>query len=124
MWYGVKSGATLQVNLTGTFTNSAWEIDGGTAAFTDPNFACQQGGFGGDGRGTLCTASTAGGGHQDDGGHMDWGMDKDGAGTGFTGPSEIPIRNTAGGSLVATLSGVLASLVVDGQGNIIRRSKQ
>jgi Ca2+-binding RTX toxin-like protein len=118
VWYGINSGATLVLNLTGTFTSTSWEIEGGTAEFTDPGFACQQGGFGGDARGTLCTASTSGGGFQNDGGHLDWGMDKDGSATGFNAPSQITVRDVAGGSVVETLSGARAELTVAPNGSI------
>jgi hypothetical protein len=129
-WYGVTTAGTLTFNLTGTFTATNWEIDGGTVQFTDPGFACAQGGFGAidpDGAGplptdglagTLCTYSGVGGGFQTDGGAQSWGMDLDGQGGGFTVPDMIEVRDAAGTNTLATLSGVLASLVVDGSGNI------
>lgn len=120
-WYGVTTGATLTVNLTGTFTDTSWEINGGTVQFSDPGFACQQGGFGDIGdplAGTLCTQSATGGGFQTDGGAQSWGMDLDGANTGFNTPSMIEVRDAAGTTTLATLSGVLASLTLDGAGNI------
>lgn len=129
-WYGITTGGTLTFNLTGTFTATNWEIDGGTVQFTDPGFACAQGGFGAidpDGAGplptdglagTLCTYSEVGGGFQTDGGAQSWGMDRDGQGGGFTAPDMIDVRDAAGTTTLATLSGVLASLVVDGSGNI------
>jgi hypothetical protein len=122
VWYGINAGATLEVNLTGTFTATSWEIDGGTATFTDPGFACQQGGFGGDARGTLCTPSTTGGGFQADGGHLDWGIDTDGSATGEVEPAMIVVRDFAGGPIVDTLSGVLASVSVDGSGTLTTNS--
>jgi hypothetical protein len=113
-WYGVQSGFTLTVALTGTFTSSAWSITGGTVAHSGGTtlFACQQGGFGGDGRGTLCTPSSTGGGFQADGGHLDWGMDTDGANTGSESPSQIVVKDAGGATVLTTLSGVLASLTV------------
>jgi hypothetical protein len=117
-WNGFNTGATLTVNLTGTFTDSAWDITGGTVAFSDPGFACQQGGFGGTGVGTLCLPSGAGGGNNpNDGSHLSWGMDLDGASTGTTGFTEVNVRNAVGGSVIETLSGVLASLSVSTAGD-------
>jgi hypothetical protein len=117
-WYGVKSGFTLTVALTGTFTSSAWSITGGTVAHSGGTtlFACQQGGFGGDGRGTLCTPSSTGGGFQADGGHLDWGIDTNGtdADTVSAGTRAIDVKDTGGATVLTTLSGVLASLTVSG----------
>jgi Ca2+-binding RTX toxin-like protein len=117
-WYGVTTSMTLTVNLTGTFTATDWDIDGGAVTFNDPNFACMQGGFGGDARGTLCSASTTGGGFQPTGGHISWGMDTDGNDTGSVSAAGIDVREPGGASLLTTLSGVIASLNVDGSGNI------
>ena len=72
------------MNLSGTFTNTAWTINGGAVTFSDAEFACQQGGFGGDARGTLCTPSITGGGFQADGKMLSWGMDVDGSTSGGT----------------------------------------
>jgi hypothetical protein len=117
-WYGITTSATLTVNLTGTFTNGAWTINGGAVTISDPGFACQQGGFGGTGAGTLCTPSTTGGGFQTTGGQLSWGMDTDGAGTGQTLATPIQVRDTAGAAVLTTLSGVRADLTLDGGGNL------
>jgi hypothetical protein len=66
--------------------------------------------------GVLCTPSTTAGGFTTNGSFLSWGLDQaTGAGTGV---GEIPVFNTTGTNLLATLSGVLASLTVDGAGNI------
>jgi hypothetical protein len=117
-WYGIDGG-TYTLNLTGTFTQSSWNITGGSALFVDPNFACQQIGFGGLPQGTLCTGSTTGGGWQLNGQHLSWGMDPDGRNTGSSaGPITV---NLAGGSSVI-LGGILASLTIDASGNITSSS--
>lgn len=118
VWYGVSSTATLTLNLTGTFTATTWEITGGTARLEDANFQCQQGGFGGSAPGfILCNPSTVAGGFQNNGAALSFGWDLDGAGTG-TAMGPIPVYDTAGTALQATLQGVLASLAVDVGGNI------
>jgi len=122
VWYGVSQSMTLTVDFTGTFTNTSWEITGGTVRFSDPNFACQQGGLGGDSRGILCTPSTTGGGFSADGSHLSWGMDTDGAGSGAGALAEIEIRDAAGTTVLGTLSGVLATLAIDAGGNISTNS--
>jgi len=112
VWYGVSNQMTLTVNLTGTFSATSWDITGGTVAFADPNFQCAIADF----SGVLCTPSTAGGGFQSDGSMLSWGMDQaTGANTGVGG---IQIFDAAGSTLLSTLSGVLASLAIDGSGNI------
>jgi hypothetical protein len=119
-WQGVSTGGTLTVNLSGTFTSSSWQVDGGFVAHTDPAFSCQQGGFGmtiDSQAGTLCTASTTGGQLQTNGSHLSWGFDPDAGATG-QGVGMIPVRSASGSTLVASLSGVLASLSIDGLGNI------
>lgn len=114
-WLGITTTGTLTVNLTGTFTNSAWSITGGTVAFADANFACQQGGFGGTGLGTLCLNSVvAGGQNAANGSNLSWGWDVDGAQTGNSAFTELEVRNAVGGSIIETLSGVLASVSVSG----------
>jgi hypothetical protein len=125
-WQGITKSGTLTLNLTGTFTNTAWNVTGGTVYFTDPGFACQQGGFGGADPGTLCLNSTVAGGQNTlaGGTHLSWGWDVDGARTGFTGAgglSEIDVRDAAGTTTLSTLSGVLASISVvsDGSDNVI-----
>jgi hypothetical protein len=117
-WYGVTTAATLTVNLTGTFSATNWTIDGGAVTFSDPGFACQQGGFGGSGAGTLCTPSGVGGGFSPSGGHLSWGIDTDGAGTGTTVATPIVVQNVGGDTTLATLGGVLANLSLDGGGAI------
>ena len=115
-WYGVTTGMTLTVNATGTFTQSSWSVTGGSVTWTDPNFACQQGGQGGDPRGTLCSASSSGGGFQPTGNHLSWGMDTDGIKTGSTSASAITVNLAGGGSV--SLAGMIASLSIDGAGNV------
>jgi hypothetical protein len=115
VWYGVSSVATLTVNLTGTFTATDWDITGGTATIADPAFQCAVADF----SGVLCASSTVGGGFQPDGSALSWGMDQGGGAGTPVGP--IKVYSEAGGSqsqLIATLSGVLASLTIDGSGNI------
>lgn len=118
-WQGVTTAATLTVNLTGVFTETAWDITGGTVRLFDGGFACQQGGLGSttDAQaGTLCTTSTAGGGQQPDGTHLSWGFDADAGGPGAIGA--VIVKDAGGAATLASLSGVLASLAVDGAGNI------
>jgi hypothetical protein len=115
-WYGVTNTMTLTVAATGTFTQSSWSVTGGAVTWSDPNFACQQGGFGGDGRGTLCSASATGGGFQPTGGHLSWGIDTDGFKTGSTSASAITVSLAGGGSI--SLAGMIASLSIDGAGNV------
>jgi hypothetical protein len=115
VWYGVSSAATLTVNLTGTFTATDWDITGGTVTITDPSFQCGVADF----SGVLCAASTVGGGFQADGSGLSWGIDQ---GTGGGTPvTPINVYSEVGGlqaDLIATLSGVLASLSVAGNGAI------
>jgi hypothetical protein len=112
VWYGVSNQMTLTVNLTGTFTPTNWEITGGTVAFADPAFQCAVADF----SGVLCTPSTTAGGFTTNGSFLSWGLDQaTGAGTGV---GQIPVFDTTGTNLLTTLSGVLASLTVDGAGNI------
>jgi hypothetical protein len=123
-WQGTNAGATLTLNLTGTFTNGSWSITGGTAAFLDAGFACQQGGNGSTSdpaAGTLCTKSGVAGGQTADGSHLSWGVDIDGAATANSAFTEINVRNAVGGSVIETLSGVLASLSISG-GNVTTNS--
>jgi hypothetical protein len=117
-WNGVTTAGTMAVSLTGTFTNSTWSITGGTVAFTDSGFGCQQGGFSSpDNIFCVGLGGAEYAGFQSDGAHLSWGVDADGAGTG-SGISQIEVYNAAGTSIIATLSGVLASLTIDGSGNI------
>ncbi len=111
VWYGITTTMTLAVNLTGTFTATDWDITGGAVTFNDPNLACAQGG---PGTQTLCNPSTSGGGFTPTGGHLSWGMDTDGAGTGTTVATPIDVRDQSGATTIATLGGVLADLSVAG----------
>lgn len=117
-WYGVTTAGTLTFALTGSFSGGSWSITGGAVTFSDTGFMCQQGGFGGDNRGTLCSRSYTGGGFDRNGGMLSWGMDTDGGGSGVTSASAIVLKDAGGSSTIATLSGVLASLSVDGSGNV------
>ncbi|MBL8225513.1 MAG: hypothetical protein JNM50_09290 [Chromatiales bacterium] len=112
VWYGISNQMTLTVNLTGTFTSTSWEITGGTVSFNDPAFQCAFADFGG----VLCNTSTVGGGFQPDGSMLSWGIDQ--ATGANTAVGQIPVFNAAGDTLLSTLSGVLASLSVDGSGNV------
>jgi hypothetical protein len=119
-WQGITTAGTYTLDLTGTFTETQWEITGGTATFNDPGFACQQGGNGAttDAQaGTLCTRSTAAGGQQYNGAHLSWGWDIDASGP-ETAVTAIDVRNAAGSATVATLAGVRASISVGPDGAI------
>lgn len=120
-WQGITTAGTLTVDLTGTFTATGWSITGGTVKYTDPGYACQQGGFGAlydAPSGTLCTELGVAGGHAHTGAHLSWGWDLDGARNGDV-LSEIEVRDGTGSFVVASLSGVLASLTVDPAGNLV-----
>ncbi|MDA0236785.1 MAG: ATP-binding protein, partial [Proteobacteria bacterium] len=65
-----------------------------------------------------CSRSYTGGGFDRNGGTLSWGMDTDGGGSGVTSASAIVLKDAGGSSTIATLSGVLASLSVDGSGNV------
>ncbi len=121
-WQGTTTAGTLVLNLTGTFTNGSWSITGGTVGFSDAGFACQQGGLGGTGLGTLCLNSgVAGGQNTTNGSSLSWGVDIDGAATGNSAFTEISVRNAVGGAVIESLSGVLASVAVSG-GNVTTNS--
>lgn len=114
-WYGASTGATLTVDLTGDFSAAGWEITGGTVRFSDPAFQCQQGAIGGVApEYVLCQLSAVAGGFSGDGSHLGFGVDVNGGLPGTT-MSEIQIRD-AGGAVVASLSGVLATLAVGAGG--------
>jgi len=120
VWYGVSTGATLVVDLTGDFSAAGWEITGGTVRLSDPGFQCQQGGVGGGAGGILCVAgSTLPGTYSNDGSHLSFGLDADGGGVG-TAMTEVIVRDAAG-TPVASLGGVLASIAV-GPGGILSTS--
>jgi hypothetical protein len=124
-WQGTNAGATLTLNLTGTFQMGDWQITGGTVAFLDAGFACQQGGNGSttdSAAGTLCTRSVVAGGQTSDGSHLSWGVDIDGAATGNSAFTEIEVRNAVGGSVIETLAGVLASVSIAGDGTVTTNS--
>jgi hypothetical protein len=112
VWYGVSSSTTLQVNLTGTFSDTpgSWSINGGTVTFTDPAFQCGVADF----SGVLCSPSTVSGGFTTNGQFLSWGLDASGPG----GVTEIQVRDAAGTTVLSSLAGVLASLNVDSNGNI------
>lgn len=118
-WQGITTQGTYTLNLTGTFTATSWEITGGTARFSDPGFLCQQTG-GSTPANILCAASSVAGGYGPAGEALSWGWDLDGGGPG-TDMGEIDVRGPDG-ELVSTLSGVIASLAVDGHGNITTNS--
>jgi hypothetical protein len=112
VWYGFSDATELTVNLTGTFTETSWEITGGTVSFFDANFQCAVADF----SGVLCNPSTVGGGFQANGQALSWGISQGtGAGTPVT---EINVFDPTGATQIATLAGVLASLSVDVDGNI------
>ncbi len=125
VWYGVTNAGTYTLNLTGTFNSTNWNISGGSATFTDPGFACQQGGTAGtsgsDQRGLLCAASSTGGNFDPNGGHLSWGMDPDGAVTVST-ASQIEIRSEDGSSQLGMLSGVIANMGIAVNGDITTNS--
>lgn len=112
VWYGVSDQMTLTVNLTGTFNTTNWEITGGTVGFFDPAFQCGVADF----SGVLCNPSVVGGGFQANGQMLSWGMAQgDGPGTGVT---TTKVYDPTGATLLTELSGILASLTVDENGNI------
>ena len=116
-WGGVTTLGTFTVALTGTFTGSSWQIDGGAAKFSDAGFLCQQGGNSTPAN-ILCTASAAPGGYTSTGGALSWGWELDGAATGSGNVvAGIDVRD-ASNVLITTLSGVLANLSVDALGNV------
>lgn len=120
-WQGITTQGVLQFALSGSFSATQWQINGGTVQFTDPGFLCQQGGLGNfasdPAAGALCTSTTYSGGHQHNGAGLSWGWDLDGSGP-ITGISQIEVRDASGTTLISTLSGVLASISIDGAGNI------
>lgn len=109
-WGGVTTAGTYTLNLTGTFTDTSWQITGGGARFNDPGYLCQQGGTSSPAN-ILCNPSTAPGGFTTTGGSLSWGWDPDGNGAG-TSVTEIDVRDTSNVT-IALLSGVLANLSVD-----------
>jgi len=119
VWYGVSNGARLIVDLRGTFTAAGWEITGGTVRLADPGFQCQQGGIGGAAPSfVLCAAaSTVPGSYSADGSHLSFGVDLDGAGAGVA-MGEIEVWDTTASSVLARLSGVLATLTVGPTGGL------
>jgi hypothetical protein len=52
---------------------------------------------------------------------LSWGWDIDASGP-LTGIEEIEVRDAAGASVLSTLSGVLASISIDGAGNVTTNS--
>jgi hypothetical protein len=112
VWYGVSDQMTLTVNLTGSFSATNWEINGGTVSFFDSAFQCGVADF----SGVLCNPSTVGGGFQANGQMLSWGMAQ-GTGPG-TGVSTTKVFDATGSTQIAELAGILASLTIDGAGNI------
>ncbi len=107
VWYGVSDALTLNVNLTGTFTETDWAIDGGVVVFNDPNIQCAIADF----SGVLCGASQLGDG---EGSFRSWGFN-----TPETGDvSEIQVSDETGVNIIESIAGVLANLSIDGSGNI------
>jgi hypothetical protein len=118
-WYGINAGeAAITLNLTGAFSASSWSITGGTVKYSSATFACQQGVL--PAPGTLCTPSYTMGIFDRFGEQLSFGGDPDGVATGSS-VSMITVKDTAGISTLATLSGVLASLSVSG-GNLTTNS--
>jgi len=120
-WYGTTTQGTLEFSLTGTFTATSWNINGGTVRYNDPGFLCQHGGSGSlpadPSAGVFCASLPYSGVKQHNGAHLSWGWDLDGNGP-ITAISQIEVRDASGQNLVTSLAGVLASLSVDGAGNI------
>jgi hypothetical protein len=111
VWYGISNQMTLTVNLTGSFSPTNWEINGGTVAFADPGFQCAIADF----AGVLCLPSTTAGGFQANGSMLAWGMNNvSGAGT----IGETPVFDVTGANRLGSIAGVLASLTVDAHGNL------
>ena len=122
-WNGVTTLGTYTLNLTGTFTATAWQITGGGARFSDAGFLCQQGGNSSPSN-ILCANSVAPGGFTTTGGSLSWGWELDGAATNLGNVvAGIDVRDTSN-TLITTLSGVLADLSVDGLGNITTNSAE
>jgi hypothetical protein len=113
-FYGVSTSATITLNLTGTFSATAWEITGGTTNLRDPAFQAICNPL----NATLCTVSVQAGGFGNDGSSLNpGGWDLDGGGTGTTmGQVLVNVINPAAAPV--SLGGVLASVTVDGGGNI------
>ncbi len=112
VWYGLSSSAQLIVDLTGTFTETDWNINGGTVRVSDAALQCAAADF----SGVLCSAGQLGDGQ---GSFLSWGDDPRPGGGGTPGDiKEIQIYNIPGTVLLETLSGVLADLSIDGSGNI------
>jgi hypothetical protein len=102
-WFGVSSSATIELNLTGSFTPTSWQITGGTTNLRDPFFAstCVPT------SNVLCTEFGAPGQYSDDGssnGPAGWDVDGGNAGTLV---EEIKVNGIP-------LAGMLASLAVSG----------
>jgi len=115
-WNGVTTTGTYQLNLTGTFTATSWQINGGTALFTNVGFLCQQGGNSTPSN-ILCSASAAPGGYGTTGQALSWGWDLDGGLGANTTIGTIDVRDPSN-NLLTSLSGVLANLSVDAAGNV------
>ena len=116
-WAGVTTTGTYALNLTGTFTSTSWQINGGTAYFSNVGFLCQQGGNSSPSN-ILCTASVAPGGYGTTGQALSWGWDLDGGSGASTAMGTIDVRDPSN-NLITTLSGVLANLSVDAVTGVI-----
>ena len=116
-WAGVTTTGTYALNLTGTFTSTSWQINGGTAYFSNVGFLCQQGGNSSPAN-ILCTASVAPGGYGTTGQALSWGWDLDGGSGASTAMGTIDVRDPSN-NLITTLSGVLANLSVDAVTGVI-----
>jgi MYXO-CTERM domain-containing protein len=99
VWYGISNQMTLTVNLTGTFSETAWQVTGGTVRFADPAFQCAFADF----AGVLCNPSSSAGGFQPNGSFLGWGMPNI-AGAGTIEP--IPVFDVTGATQISTISGV------------------
>jgi hypothetical protein len=102
-WFGVSTSATIELNLTGSFNATSWQITGGTTNLRDPLFTsiCSPT------SNVLCTEFGAPGQYSDDGsanGPAGWDIDGGGPGTLV---QEIRVNGTP-------LAGMLASLAVSG----------
>lgn len=121
IWYGV-TGGTLTLNLTGAIVASNWLIDSGTAVFSnpDPDGAGVLTGFqcstlaGSSAAPCVSTIPGAPGNYQSDGGQLSF--------LPFNVFSEAAMctgLNACNQAPLSTLSGILATLSVDQDGNLI-----
>ena len=112
VWYGVSDALTLTLNLTGSFDENNWSIDGGTVVFNDPNIQCAFADF----SGVLCSPGQLGDG---EGSFRSWGFN-----TPETGDvSEVQVSDPTGVSIIESIAGVLANLTIGQDGNRSRRPR-